>query len=160
MINKTINKLTLAIIAAAALALPAHAADKKASAAAPEKHAATTTEQHAGSATDTQKTTAFRGVISSVDKEQKTITLANKKGTTTRTFTVGDNAKLTKGKETASWSDLTVGEKVHGTYMKTADGKMDIVTLKVGGKQAAEKTEKVNKSTTEKSETTTESEKE
>ena len=142
MINQTIDKLTIAILAAAALSLTGHSAEKKTAAPAPEKTAAASTEK---SAADAEKATMFRGQIASVDKDAKTITLANKKGKNTRTFTVGDNAKLMKAKnETATWADLTVGEKVHGTFQKSADGKMEVLTLKVGAKAEAKagKTEK------------------
>ena len=142
MINKTIDKLTIAILAAAALAMPLHAAEKKTETAPAEKTAAAAPAKSASA--DAENTTGFRGTIASVDKEKKTITIANKKGTTSRTFTVGDTAKLMKGKkDTATWSDLTVGETVHGTFQKSADGKMEVVTLKVGaaGKAKAAKSE-------------------
>lgn len=130
MTKQTISAFTLALISAAALACSAHAAEKKTGMAAPEKAAAPAAAKPAQE--EAEKPGTFRGILSDANKSGKTITLANKKGTNQRTFTVSDSAKITKGRAAATWEDLAVGVKVHGTLQKTADGKMEVATLKVG----------------------------
>ena len=82
------------------------------------------------------KALPFHGKIASVDKAAKTFTLESKKGEA-RTFMVTDALKPTKGeKEPPAWDALAVGAEVSGTYKKNADGKLEVVSLKVGGKES------------------------
>jgi len=128
MIKPKFQIIALLIAAAAAFAAsPLQAAEK--SAASPAASAAPNKE------TADTKPSRFRGKIASADKTQKTLTIENK-SMASRTFTVPDSAKLTKGADqAATWDDLTTGANVAGSYKKTADGKLEIVSLKIGAKE-------------------------
>lgn len=79
----------------------------------------------------------FRGKISSVDKTAKTITLEGKeKG---RSIHITAATKIKKAGQPATFEDAKVGEEVGGLAKKTADGKLQGVSLRVGPKPEATK---------------------
>ena len=62
--------------------------------------------------------------------------------TTGKTLTVGgtviyvtDTAKLTKHDKTIKFTDIKVGDEVHGTTRLTFDGKTEAITVKMGPKE-------------------------
>jgi hypothetical protein len=71
----------------------------------------------------------FRGKITSLDKEEKTVTLDDA-GKGSHTVHIGPDTKLKKGSETATWNDLAVGKEVEGTCSRMGD-KFHAATLKL-----------------------------
>lgn len=68
------------------------------------------------------KKTEYHGMVKSVDTAANTITVSNKKGD--MTLTVAPTTKITQDKKPATLADITMGEKVTGSYMKDASGTM------------------------------------
>ena len=73
------------------------------------------------------KKTEYHGVVKSVDAS--TITVTTKKGDLT--LTIDDKTTIQVNKKTAAITDITVGEKVTGSYTKDASGTM--LACKVNG---------------------------
>jgi len=81
------------------------------------------------------ETLHFGGMLSAVDTAANTITVQNKRQGP-RTFQVTDSTKVTKADgSAATLADLKAGDRVHGAFKKTGDGKMELLTLKVGPAQ-------------------------
>lgn len=74
------------------------------------------------------KTIPYRGNVASVDASVKTFTVGN------RTIKVTDQTKITKQGAAATMADITVGEKVSGSYWKKDDGSLEAKNIKVGAK--------------------------
>jgi hypothetical protein len=72
----------------------------------------------------------FHGMISAVDQNAKTFTIAGKKQS--RTFTVTDKTSITKGAKTATMQDITDNEEASGSYWKNADGSLEAKMVKLG----------------------------
>jgi len=72
----------------------------------------------------------FHGMISAVDQNAKTFTIAGKKQS--RTFTVTDKTSITKGAKTATVQDITENEEASGSYWKNADGTLEAKMVKLG----------------------------
>ena len=62
----------------------------------------------------------FRGKITSLNKEEKTVTLDDA-GKGSHTVYIAPATKLSKGSDTATWNDLAVGKEVEGTCRKMGD---------------------------------------
>ena len=91
------------------------------------------------------RTTPFRGTVSAVDKEAKTVTVGE------RVFHVSSETKLTKGNQPASVAEIAVGDIIAGNYTKADDGKLTAKMMRVGPKpNAAEQTDKKAKPTEKK----------
>lgn len=115
--------MTLLAVASSSLTLTVHAADKP-EAKTPAKKPAT-------------GQVPFRGKISAVDKTAKTITIEGKeKG---RTIHVTSETKIRKAGKPATFDDATAGEEVGGLAKKSADGKLEAISLRVGPKPEAPK---------------------
>jgi hypothetical protein len=69
-------------------------------------------------------------MISAVDQNAKTFTIAGKKQS--RTFTVTDKTSITKGAKTATTQDITENEEASGSYWKNADGSLEAKMVKLG----------------------------
>jgi len=119
--KKNIAKITvLSLFAATLVAMPAlsRAQDTNASASssqttpAPKKH----------------DTPPFHGKLSAVDVSAKTLTVGK------LTLQVTSNTKITKDGQPATLSDGVVGQHVSGSYQKTADGKLNAVSVHFGPK--------------------------
>ena len=93
----------------------------------------------------------FHGKIGSVDKPAQTITLEGKeKG---RTIQITAATRIMKAGKPATFGDASVGEAVGGLVKKTADGKLEAVSLRVGPKpDVTQKPGKAKGETKEKSE--------
>ena len=74
------------------------------------------------------KTIPYRGNVASVDASVKTFTVGS------RTIKVTDQTKITKQGAAATMADITVGEKVSGSYWKKDDGSLEAKNIKVGAK--------------------------
>jgi Domain of unknown function (DUF5666) len=70
----------------------------------------------------------YRGNVTSVDASVKTFTVG------IRTIKVTDQTKITKQGAAATMADITVGEKVSGSYWKKDDGSLEAKNIKVGAK--------------------------
>ena len=69
-------------------------------------------------------------MISAVDQNAKTFTIAGKK--TSRVFKVTDKTTITKGGNTAGMQDITENEEASGSYYKDADGSLEAKMVKLG----------------------------
>ena len=120
--TKNISKITvLSLFAAALVAMPAlsraegtnaPAASDQTAPAKPKKH-------------DIQP---FRGKLSAVDTNAKTLTVG------TLTLQITSDTKITKDGQPATLSDGVVGEPVGGVYKKTPDGKLNALSVHFGVK--------------------------
>src|SRR5438034_4947312 len=72
----------------------------------------------------------FHGMISAVDQNAKTFTIAGKNQS--RTFKVTDKTSVTKAGKTASMMDITENEEASGSYWKNADGSLEAKMVKLG----------------------------
>ena len=68
----------------------------------------------------------FHGNLKAVDTSAKTLTVG------TLTLQITADTKIIKDGKSATLSDGVVGESVGGAYKKTADGKLDAVTVHFG----------------------------
>jgi hypothetical protein len=73
----------------------------------------------------------FNGKIDSVDKLAKTIKVGE------RVFNVTSTTRIIKDNKPATLDDAKAGDEVGGAYREGADKKLNLVTLRVGPKQAA-----------------------
>ena len=78
----------------------------------------------------------YRGKITSVDKQAKTVTIGE------RVFQVTSDSKITKAGKPATLDDVTAGEEVGASYKEGADKKSELVSLRLGAKPAAPSKEK------------------
>jgi hypothetical protein len=72
----------------------------------------------------------FHGMISAVDQNAKTFTIAGKKQS--RAFTVTDKTSITKGAKTVTMQDITENEEASGSYWRNADGTLEAKMIKLG----------------------------
>ncbi|HEX8295271.1 MAG TPA: hypothetical protein VF593_03160 [Chthoniobacteraceae bacterium] len=79
------------------------------------------------------KTVSFRGEVAAVDAKGKTFTIKNADGRE-RVFALTETAKITKDNASADVSAITTGAYATGSYRPGADGKLEVVTLKIGVK--------------------------
>jgi len=110
------------LVAAALIAVPAVVLAQDTPAPA-KKH-----EKHGG--------TPFHGKVATVDTAGSTFTVGQS------TINVTAETKITKEGKPASMSDITVGEKVSGSYKKDEAGKLNAVSVHVGEKKKSDKSEK------------------
>ena len=118
---KTLLLITT-FLAAGSLTMPLHAQSPSPSSTATPPSASTT--EKAGKL-------HFAGTLSAIDTPANTITVSNKKQGE-RTFQATGTTKIMKDGAAATLSDAKAGDHVHGAYTKSADGKMTLLTLKIG----------------------------
>lgn len=142
MIKNKLQNITATLIASVALLAPLglNAADtatpSNSAASAPAKAATSPAAK-----TPAEKKVAnipFRGHVVAVDKSVNTFSIGKK---SVRVFAVTSKTKITKEDAAATFGDLAVGEKVTGSYVKTADGKLEAISVKIGKDEAKTKTE-------------------
>jgi hypothetical protein len=145
------NKIYLAgsiCVATLALSIPLIAQTMPRTASSPSASPHETASPAVSPAKQTTRPTPFHGMISSVDQNAKTFTIAGKK--TSRVFKVTDKTTVTKGGNTASMQDITENEEASGSYFKNADGTLEAKTIKLGpmstGEKAKEGTKKAKSS--------------
>jgi hypothetical protein len=80
-------------------------------------------------------TLPFRGTLTAVDTNVMTLTVE------TRTFEITSGTLITKDGKPAVLAEGVVGEMVRGAYKKTAEGRLDAVTVHFGGKTEGKKKE-------------------
>ena len=71
----------------------------------------------------------FHGTLTAVDTNAMTLTVEK------RTFNMTSETIITRDGKPAVLADGVAGEPVRGAYKKSADGKLDAVTVRFGGKQ-------------------------
>jgi len=126
-----INLLLPTLLAVGALALPLHA-QNDVPAPAVGNPAATPGPGAAPAANPAAEKSHFGGTLGTVDTAANTITVQNKRQGP-RTFQVTDSTKILKADgSAATLADLKTGDRVHGAFKKSDDGKMEVLTLKVG----------------------------
>ena len=120
--TKNISKITiLSLFAAALVAMPVLSRAEGTNApAASDQTAPAKPKKHEG--------LVFRGTVSAIDAKAMTLTVE------TRTFAVTSDTKIIKDGKPATLSDGVVGEPVSGAYTKTADGKLNALTVHFGAK--------------------------
>ena len=79
----------------------------------------------------------FRGTISAIDKEARSITLPGKEKS--RTLYFAADTKIQKHGKSAKLDDAVVGDEVAGTVMPDAHGKLMLKTVRFGPKPATDK---------------------
>jgi hypothetical protein len=84
-----------------------------------------------------ERAVPFHGMISTVDQAAKTFTIAGKEKA--RVFNVTDKTVLTKAGAPATMKDVAANEDVRGSYLKAADGNLEVKTAKLGPMTDAEK---------------------
>jgi hypothetical protein len=77
----------------------------------------------------------FHGKLSAVDTNAKTLTVGE------LTLQVTADTKITKNGQPATLADGVVGQPVAGSYQKTADGKLNAVSVHFGAKGGGRKKE-------------------
>lgn len=90
-------------------------------------HAATTTTA-AATAKAKVKKIQYQGTVKSIDTAANTVTVTNKKGDLT--LAVTPMTKIANNKKSATLADITMGEKVTGSYTKDAAGTMTAASLR------------------------------
>ena len=95
-----------------------------------------------------ERAVPFHGVISTVDQAAKTFMIAGKEKA--REFKVTDKTVLTKAGTPAAMKDVAANEEVRGSYLKAADGSLEVKTAKLGPMTEAEKAASAKKSTKKK----------
>src|SRR5260370_14127828 len=76
------------------------------------------------------RTIPFHGMVSAVDQNAKTFTIAGKK--TSRVFKVTDKSMITKGRNAATMKDIVQNEEVSGLAWKNPEGSLEAKTVKLG----------------------------
>jgi hypothetical protein len=101
-----------------------------ASSGAPAKETKTETSIPKATASPAAKAKAipYRGNVASIDASVKTFTVGR------RIIKVTDQTKITKQGAAATMADITVGEKVSGSYWKRDDGSLEAKNIKIGAK--------------------------
>jgi len=128
--KKLIAKLSMPILCAAAiLAVPA---SSRAQAATNVQAAAQTAPAKKHSATSSAPL-PFHGTLTAVDTNAMTLTVEK------LTFDMTSETIVTKDEKPAVLADGEVGDSVRGDYKKNADGKLDAVTVRFGGKTDGKK---------------------
>lgn len=128
--------LTLTIVAAFGLPICGFAAPKKdekpaAQAAAPAPAAAAP----AADAKKDGKPFPYHGDVAAADATAKTFTFKNKDGKE-RVFSVTDKTEIEKDGAKSDFAAITVGAYAAGQCTKTAEGKFEAVSVKIGPKPA------------------------
>ena len=70
----------------------------------------------------------YRGKVASINASAKTFTVGK------RTIKVTDQTKITKQGAAATMAEISLGEKVSGSYWKKDDGSLEAKNIKVGAK--------------------------
>ena len=82
-------------------------------------------------AAPSQRPVPFRGTIKSVDKTAKTFVIG------TRTFALTPKSRFLQGEKPVELTEALAGQWVTGSYLRTGDAKLPVISVYVGGKTAA-----------------------
>jgi hypothetical protein len=114
------NLIKSALVAIVGLALGASALNAQTT-------TATSTMSTTATTTAKVKKIEYKGTVKAVDTAANSITITNKKGDLT--LMVNTSTKIAVAKQPATLSDITVGEKVSGSYTKDAAGTMTAASI-------------------------------
>lgn len=127
----TIAALAAAIVVGAAVSAPAQSTNAAANTDKPAKKETSAKKEAPakGSATKPKDPRVpFKGSVGSVDRTAMTIKVGE------RTFQVTSTTRIIKAGKPATFADATVGEECAGSYKKTADDKLELLSLRLGPK--------------------------
>lgn len=129
----TIAALAAALVIGAAVSAPAQSTNANATATtnkpAKKETSAKKEAPAKGSATKPKDARVpFKGSVGSVDRTAMTIKVGE------RTFQVTSTTRIIKAGKPATFADATVGEECAGSYKKTADDKLELLSLRLGPK--------------------------
>jgi hypothetical protein len=121
--TKKIAKITtLCLFAAALVAMPVLSS-------AQDNNAPASPNQTAPAKPKKHSNPPFHGKLSAVDMSAKTLTAG------TLTLQITPDTRITKdGRQPATLSDGKVGQPISGSYKKTDDGKLNVVTVRFGAR--------------------------
>jgi hypothetical protein len=77
----------------------------------------------------------FHGKVAAVDTKASTITVGSS------TITISSETKITKSGKPATLTDISIGDKVSGSYKKDDSGTMTATTIHIGEKGDKKKTD-------------------
>ncbi|HEX8373069.1 MAG TPA: hypothetical protein VF585_09835 [Chthoniobacterales bacterium] len=120
---KSITRIAFALVLAAAPAL-LQAADPTPPAAETEKAAVPR---------------PFHGTVGTVYPDENYFDVPNTNTTTSRTFKVAPQSKITREGKEITIKDVNAGDEVRGMALKTGDRQYEVVSAKVGPKSEEEK---------------------
>jgi hypothetical protein len=87
----------------------------------------------ASPATSPSRPLPFRGKITAVDQNAKTVTVGPLvKEWESLVLKITDTTTITKGDAPGTMSDIVVNEQARGAYVERADGTLEAKTLRVG----------------------------
>lgn len=136
--KKHLLKLTLLTLATALLVVPSLRAQDSTTttpAPAPAPSAPADSSTPADSSAPVHKKHGaglpVKGKIAEIDTTANTITIGK------LTLNITEKTKIRKNGAVSSISDLAVGDAAVGYYRKSADGKLNLVSLRIGAKKAA-----------------------
>ncbi len=95
--------------------------------------AAATTTAASTAAPAAAKKTKYSGILTAVDATANTVTIGNKTEAP-KTLSITSATKIKKDGKIATLADFKVGDKVGGSFIVDASGKMAAVTLNTGAK--------------------------
>ena len=72
----------------------------------------------------------FHGMISAVDQDAKTFTIASKK--MSRTFKITEKTIITKATAAATMKDIAANQEASGSYWKHGDGTLEAKSVRLG----------------------------
>ena len=72
----------------------------------------------------------YHGMVSAVDKNAKTFTIAGRRES--HTLKITDATSITKDAETVTIEELNQDDEVSGSYVKNSDGTLEARTIKIG----------------------------
>lgn len=137
--------LAAACLATFALCAPHTASARKKSATpgaspSPAAAAASATPESSPAAAKGDRPIPYHGMISAVDTNAGTFSIAGKKNS--RVFKITSKSVLTKAGAPATMKDVVANEEVRGSYWKQADGSLEAKSVKLGPLTAQEETAK------------------
>jgi len=134
------NKINLAGILCVtnlALCMPISAQTMPRKPSSPAVSPSATAASAAAPAKQSARPIPFHGMISAVDQNAKTFTIAGK--AKSRVFKVTNKTAITKTGTASRMQDITENEEASGSYWKNADGTLEAKMVKIGPLSAGEK---------------------
>ena len=119
-----------ACIAALAFSAPLDAQTMRRKSDSPSPSPSASASPAASPSKPSPRSNPFHGMVSAVDQNGKTFTIAGKEKS--RVFKVTDKTTVTKGGNAATIKDIAQNEEVSGSYWKNADGSLEAKTVKIG----------------------------
>ena len=128
--NKTFLVVAACLAGLICLPLCASGADKKSSSPSPSAAPAAKSMTSSEAAKSGARPFPFHGMVSAVDQNAKTFSIAGK--SSSRVFKVTDKTAVTKAGKPATMADITENVEVSGSYWKAAEGSLEAKIVKVG----------------------------